>query len=60
MITKKDYEADLRKFRDFCRKNPFLIGCYVYVLVDPIKSQSATSKTYYMIPYMGLPITKEL
>ena len=35
MITKKDYEADLRKFRDFCRKNPFLIGCYVYVLVDP-------------------------
>ncbi len=35
MITKKDYEADLRKFRDFCRKNPFLMGCYVYVLVDP-------------------------
>ena len=35
MIAKTDYEADLRKFRDFCRKNPFLIGCYVYVLVDP-------------------------
>ena len=35
MITKKDYEADLRKFRNFIRKNPFLLGCYVYVLVDP-------------------------
>ena len=32
---KKEYTNDLKKFRDFIRKNPSLLSSYVYVLVDP-------------------------
>ncbi len=35
MITKKDYEVDLKQFRAFIRKNPLVLDNYVYALVDP-------------------------